>query len=113
MKNLVGCSFILGCCLWAGLASAQTVCQARSEFVETGWRQPAVQEAMDHYLRQHRMRANWLREPVPPDQIGRDYYEWLWHSEFGAGMKRELVQRFCGAPEVAHQPEANVFSTVP
>jgi hypothetical protein len=39
--------------------------------------------------------VNWLKEPRPPSAVGRDYYEWLWIDEFGAGMKAELVQRYC------------------
>ena len=79
------------------LAHAESLCFDLEQFQEDGWHQPEVQAAMDDYLRQHRMRVNWLREPVPPDQIGKDYYEWLWHSGFGARMKQELMLRFCGA----------------
>jgi hypothetical protein len=74
---------------------ADEICTDQIEFEETGWQLEPVQEAMDIYLRDHRMRVNWLKEPRPPSAVGRDYYEWLWIDEFGAGMKAELVQRYC------------------
>ncbi len=77
-------------------AGADEICTDKTEFEKSGWRLEEVQQAMDDYLRDHRMRANWLKEPRPPSAVGRDYYEWLWASEFGAGMKAELVERYCG-----------------
>jgi hypothetical protein len=74
---------------------ADEICADQIEFEKTGWQLEPVQEAMDIYLRDHRMRVNWLKEPRPPSAVGRDYYEWLWIDEFGAGMKAELVQRYC------------------
>lgn len=65
------------------------------EFEKNGWRLKPVQQAMDDYLRDHRMRINWGQEPRPPSAVGRDYYEWLWTDNFGAGMKAGLVQLFC------------------
>ncbi|MDT8386617.1 MAG: hypothetical protein RQ736_03840 [Thiogranum sp.] len=87
------------CIVAAGLlsvtAGAGEICTDRIEFETSGWQLKEVQQAMDDYLRDHRMRANWLKEPRPPSAVGRDYYEWLWTSEFGAGMKAELVERYC------------------
>ena len=72
------------------------ICTDKAEFEKNGWQLKPVQQAMDIYLRDHRMRVNWLKEPRPPSAVGRDYYEWLWIDEFGAGMKVKLVQRFRG-----------------
>ncbi len=72
-------------------------CSDPEAFLQTGWQQPEVQKAMDHYLRDHKMRVNWMQEPRPPNAVGRDYYEWLWSDEFGAAMKAELVARFCAS----------------
>lgn len=80
-------------------ANTDEICPDRAEFEKEGWQQEPVQRAMDDYLRDHRMRVNWLKEPRPPSAVGRDYYEWLWMDEFGATMKAELVQRYCGAAE--------------
>jgi hypothetical protein len=74
---------------------ADKLCTDQMEFEKNGWQLRPVQQAMDIYLRDHRMRVNWLKEPRPPNAVGRDYYEWLWIDEFGAGMKAELVQRYC------------------
>lgn len=101
---------------WAGIlalwlvcgqsvAEADNPCADPAMFAESGWQHPAVQDAMDDYLRDHRMRVNWLQEPRPPNAIGRDYYEWLWIDPFGARMKAGLVQRFCGV-----QPSAGADS---
>ena len=76
---------------------ADDLCADYDLFLEQGWEHQPVQDAMDAYMRDHRMRANWLNQPSPPDQIGRDYYEWLWHNDFGARMKAEVVRSFCGA----------------
>ena len=65
------------------------------EFENTGWQLKPVQQAMDNYLRDHRIRVNWLKEPRPPSAVGRDYYEWLWIDDFGARMKADLVQHYC------------------
>jgi hypothetical protein len=75
---------------------ADGLCADRQELEKNGWQLKPVQRAMDMYMRDHRMRANWLREPRPPDAVGRDYYEWLWINPFGARMKAELVRRYCG-----------------
>ncbi|RLT87362.1 MULTISPECIES: hypothetical protein [unclassified Ketobacter] len=83
--------------LLAQPVAAQPLCDDVEAFSADGWQLDPVQDAMDKYLRDHRMRANWRQQPAPPDQIGRDYYEWLWHSDFGAIMKAELMQRFCGS----------------
>ena len=88
----------ISCLLTPPLMNAQGSCEDYDQFVENGWQLPEVQEAMDHYLRNHRMRANWLNQPAPPDQIGSDYYQWLWHNSFGANMKRDISQRFCRTP---------------
>ena len=90
--------------LWALTLSvrAEELCLDYEQFQAQGWEYQEVQDAMDRYLRDHRMRANWLNQPAPPDQIGRDYYEWLWHNDFGARMKADIVHRFCG---VAEQPQ--------
>ena len=80
----------------ASIARADGLCADRKEFEKNGWQLEPVQRAMDVYMRDHRMRANWMREPRPPDAVGRDYYEWLWINEFGARMKAELVRRYCG-----------------
>ena len=80
---------------------ADEVCMDKIEFEKSGWQLGPVQQAMDIYLRDHRMRVNWLKEPRPPSAVGRDYYEWLWSDEFGAGMKAELVQRYCTGNEGA------------
>lgn len=97
MRTIPGILFLI---LFVPLALAEPasapLCEDGEVFFEDGWEQPAVQEAMDDYLRDHRMRANWLNQPSPPDQIGSDYYQWLWNSEFGATMKNELMRRFCG-----------------
>jgi hypothetical protein len=77
-------------------AQADEVCVDKEKFEKNGWQLTPVQQGMDAYLRDHRMRVNWLKEPRPPSAVGRDYYEWLWINEFGATMKSELVQRFCG-----------------
>ena len=85
-----------------GMASAtraDEICTDKSEFEKDGWQLRPVQQAMDNYLRDHRMRVNWLNEPRPPNAVGRNYYEWLWIDEFGAGMKAELVQRYCASAE--------------
>ena len=76
-------------------ARANEICTDKIEFEKTGWQLEPVQQAMDIYLRDHRMRVNWLKEPRPPSAVGRDYYEWLWIDESGARMKAELVQRYC------------------
>jgi hypothetical protein len=81
--------------IMASATGAEEICTDKMEFEKTGWQSGTVQQAMDNYLRDHRMRVNWLREPRPPSAVGRDYYEWLWIDEFGAGMKAELVQRYC------------------
>ena len=73
----------------------ETLCSERGEFIESGWQQQPVKDAMDRYLREHRIRINWQQEPRPPSAIGRDYYEWLWQANIGAAMKNELVARFC------------------
>lgn len=79
---------------------AAEICTDKVGFERDGWQLKPVQQAMDDYLRDHRVRVNWLKEPRPPNAVGRDYYEWLWIDEFGAGMKTELVQRYCaGAAE--------------
>ncbi|MGD8311865.1 MAG: hypothetical protein PVJ66_04650 [Gammaproteobacteria bacterium] len=74
---------------------ADEICTDKEEFENNGWQLEPVQQAMDNYLRDHRMRVNWLKEPRPPNAVGRDYYEWLWIDEFGATMKADLVQRYC------------------
>jgi len=74
---------------------ADEICTNKLEFEKTGWQLTPVQQAMDIYLRNNRMRVNWLKEPRPPSAVGRDYYEWLWIDEFGARMKAELVQSYC------------------
>ena len=74
---------------------ADEICTDQIEFERNGWQLGPVQQAMDIYLRDHRMRVNWLKEPRPPSAVGRDYYEWLWIDDFGARMKAELVQRYC------------------
>ena len=74
---------------------ADEICADKMEFEKNGWKLEQVQQAMDIYLRDHRMRVNWLNEPRPPSVVGRDYYEWVWFAEFGATMKTELVQRYC------------------
>ena len=74
---------------------ADEICTDKMEFEKNGWQLRPVQQAMDIYLRDHRMRVNWLKEPRPPSAVGRDYYEWLWIDEFGARMKAELGQRYC------------------
>ena len=74
---------------------ADEICTDNMEFEQNGWKLEPVQQAMDVYLRDHRMRVNWLKEPRPPSAVGRDYYEWLWFADFGATMKAELVQRYC------------------
>jgi hypothetical protein len=76
-------------------AQSDEICADREEFEKNGWQLRPVQQAMDNYLRDHRMRVNWLREPRPPSAVGRDYYEWLWMDEFGATMKAELVEHYC------------------
>lgn len=81
--------------LWTHAARATTLCPDTDAFLASGWEQPEVQDAMDDYLRDHRIRVNWQQEPQPPNAVGRDYYEWLWIDEFGAAMKAELVDRFC------------------
>lgn len=78
------------------LLLADDLCEDRDVFLDDGWEHQAVKDAMDIYLREHRMHANWLDQPAPPDQIGRDYYQWLWHNNFGAAMKRNVVEQFCG-----------------
>ncbi len=105
VKNVAKTSLLFALCLtWVVLPlRAEQPCAEYEIFLEQGWEQQVVQDAMDDYMREHRMRANWLNQPSPPDQIGRDYYEWLWHNDFGARMKAELVRRFCGTgvlPEV-------------
>ena len=89
----------------ASVTRADGLCADRMEFAKNGWQLKPVQQAMDIYLRDHRMRVNWLKEPRPPDAVGRDYYEWLWINEFGARMKAELVQRYCdGAADSGARP---------
>jgi hypothetical protein len=80
---------------------ADEICMDQIEFEKNGWQLRPVQQAMDIYLRNHRMRVNWLKEPRPPSAVGRDYYEWLWIDEFGARVKAELVQRYCTGNEGA------------
>jgi hypothetical protein len=75
---------------------ANEICTDKANFERNGWQLKPVQRAMDDYLRDHRIRVNWLHEPRPPNAVGRNYYEWLWIDEFGAGMKVKLVQQFCG-----------------
>lgn len=87
---------ILSLNLSAESTSTASLCDDPELFWQQGWEHQAVQDAMDLYLRDHRMRANWLNQPAPPDQIGKDYYQWLWHNSFGAAMKREIVQQYCG-----------------
>jgi len=82
---------------WPLYSQAAEPCSDSAVFAEDGWQDQRVQDAMDNYMRDHRMRANWQNQPAPPDQIGRDYYYWLWHNDFGAKMKAELTQRFCGS----------------
>ncbi|MCO6413335.1 MAG: hypothetical protein J5I92_11360 [Thiogranum sp.] len=77
-------------------ALADEICANKKEFEKNGWQLEPVQQAMDNTMRDHRMRANWLKQPRPPSAVGRDYYEWLWMSEFGAAMKADLVQHYCG-----------------
>ena len=74
---------------------ADEICTDKMEFEKDGWQLKPVQQAMDDYLRDHRMRVNWLQEPRPPSAVGRNYYEWLWIDQYGAGMKAELVRRYC------------------
>jgi len=74
---------------------AEKVCTDKMEFEKNGWKLEQVQQAMDIYLRDHRMRVNWLNEPWPPSAVGRDYYEWLWFAEIGATMKTEIIQHYC------------------
>lgn len=80
----------------AAAIQADEICPDKADFEKNGWQLKPVQQAMNRYLRDHRMRVNWLHEPRPPNAIGRDYYEWLWIDDFGAAMKSELVCRFCG-----------------
>ncbi|HEX4940692.1 MAG TPA: hypothetical protein VFX11_18605 [Candidatus Kapabacteria bacterium] len=102
MLRKPGCRQILMLLALSPVAAlADDICPDPVAFIDAGWQHESVQDAMDDYLRDHRMRANWGQEPVPPDAVGRDYYEWLWISEFGAKMKGELVQRFCGATQPA------------
>ena len=75
---------------------ADEICTDKKNFEKNGWQLKPVQRAVDDYLRDHRIRVNWLHEPRPPNAVGRNYYEWLWIDEFGAEMKVKLVQRFCG-----------------
>ena len=82
-------------------AQADEICMDKIEFEKKGWQLKPVQQAMDNYLRDHRMRVNWLKQPRPPSAVGRDYYEWLWIDEFGARMKAELVQRYCNGNDGA------------
>jgi hypothetical protein len=90
-------ALVAGMLLGVGLAPrADEICTDRTDFEKSGWQLKPVQRAMDDYLRDHGIRVNWLHEPRPPNAVGRDYYEWLWIDEFGAGMKAELVRRFCG-----------------
>jgi hypothetical protein len=90
---------VLAAGLLVGVLSApraDEICIDKADFEKNGWQVKPVQRAMDDYLRDHRIRVNWLHEPRPPNAVGRDYYEWLWIDEFGAGMKAELMQQFCG-----------------
>ena len=80
-------------CLSPAALQAQPECEDSVEFAKNGWQSKAVQSDIDDYLRDHRMKVNWQQEPIPPDQIGRDYYEWLWSGKIGAKMKQELMQR--------------------
>jgi hypothetical protein len=90
--HLLGAGMLL---IMASAAPAAQICPDRAEFEKDGWQLEPVQRAIDVYLRDHRMRVNWMHEPRPPDAVGRDYYEWLWINEFGAGMKADLARRFC------------------
>jgi len=81
--------------LWPYCIWADALCEDYEQFAQYGWEHEQVQNAMDVYLRDHRMHANWLNQPAPPDQIGSDYYQWLWHNRFGAVMKRDVTQQFC------------------
>ncbi len=83
------------CILFVKEVAAEQICSDPEWFNKSGWQETIVQQAMDDYLRDHRMRVNWLKEPRPPDSIGKSYYEWLWSSGFGSEMKSELVARFC------------------
>ena len=84
---------------------ADEICTDMMEFEKNGWTLGPVQQAMDIYLRDHRMRVNWLKQPRPPSAVGRNYYEWLWFAEFGATMKTELVQRYCNGAAVSSTKE--------
>ena len=91
------CLLVAGMALTGASASeTDEICADQTEFEKDGWQLKPVQQAMDDYLRDRRMRVNWLKEPRPPSAVGRDYYEWLWMEEFGAAMKADLVQRYCG-----------------
>lgn len=74
---------------------ADEICTDKMGIEKNSWQLRPVQKAMDIYLRDHRIRVNWLNEPRPPNAVGRDYYECLWIDEFCASMKAELVQRYC------------------
>jgi hypothetical protein len=81
--------------IMASVTQAAEICTSQMEFEKNGWQLKPVQQTMDNYLRDHRMRVNWLHEPRPLNAVGTDYYEWLWIDEYGARMKAELVQRYC------------------
>ena len=50
----------------ASASQADVICTDRMEFDKAGWQLKPVQQAMDDYLRDHRMRVNWLQEPRLP-----------------------------------------------
>ena len=99
IKSSIQPSIFILCLSLSAPVMAEPLCANYDLFIDQGWEHQAVQDAMDRYMRDHRMRANWLNQPAPPDQIGRDYYEWLWHNDFGARMKAELINSFCGASD--------------
>ncbi|HVL02611.1 MAG TPA: hypothetical protein VM553_22485 [Dongiaceae bacterium] len=98
-RLLIAC--LLPTCLLPALVVADELCADRDAFAQSGWQHEAVQDAMDNYMRDHRMRANWGSAPMGPDTVGRDYYEWLWMSDYGAKMKIEVMNRFCGPAKPA------------
>ena len=51
---------------------ADETCTDEANFERNGWQLKPVQRAMDDYLRDHRIRVNWLLKPRPPNAVGRE-----------------------------------------
>jgi|GEM_PF-1406999 len=74
---------------------SESLCHNYEGFSEKGWRYDPVREDMKNYMRDHRMAPTKFKDSMPPDAIGKDYYQWLWGTQFGAAMRRAMIDKYC------------------